>query len=136
MPDRRETYREEAARCFEAANQSKDQNSRAELVRLAAKFLELAGQPRIDFDAYNPTSVRYDKQYVVLNSCAPTTFRLKPGERASFLASRADTSTILFRGSERKGLGRGWRSNAVFSERVFWTLFGGKEVDFEWQESY
>jgi hypothetical protein len=51
MPDRRETFREEAARCLEAAKQSKDENSRAGLVRLAAKFLELAGQPRIDFDA-------------------------------------------------------------------------------------
>jgi hypothetical protein len=51
MPDRRETFREEAARCLEAAKQSKDPNSAAELVRLAAKFLELSGQPRIDFDA-------------------------------------------------------------------------------------
>jgi hypothetical protein len=51
MPDRRETFRKEAARCLEAAKQSKDENSRAGLVRLAAKFLELAGQPRIDFDA-------------------------------------------------------------------------------------
>ena len=49
MASRNETLREDAARCLEAAKQSKD--SRAELVRLAAKFLELAGQPRIDFDA-------------------------------------------------------------------------------------
>jgi hypothetical protein len=51
MPDRRETFREEAARLLEAAKQAKDQNSRAGLVRLAARFLELAGRPRIDFDA-------------------------------------------------------------------------------------
>jgi hypothetical protein len=36
---------------LEAAKQAKDQNSRAGLVRLAARFLELAGRPRIDFDA-------------------------------------------------------------------------------------
>jgi hypothetical protein len=51
MPDRREAFRNKAARCLEAAKQSKDPNSAAELVRLAAKFLELAGQSRIDFDA-------------------------------------------------------------------------------------
>jgi hypothetical protein len=51
MASRNETLREEAARCLEAAKQSKESNSRAELVRLAANFLELAGQPRIDFDA-------------------------------------------------------------------------------------
>ena len=51
MPHRRESLRREAAHCLEAAKQSKDENSRAQLVRLAAKFLELAGQPRIDFDA-------------------------------------------------------------------------------------
>jgi hypothetical protein len=51
MASRNETLREEAARCLEAAKQSKDSNVRAELVRLAANFLELAGQPRIDFDA-------------------------------------------------------------------------------------
>src|SRR5262245_6803528 len=88
-----------------------------------------------NFVFYNPTSVRCDKQYVVFNTfgCSPAaTFLLKPGERASFLASRADTTTILFRGGERKG----WRTNAVFSERVFWTLFGGKEVDFQWVERY
>jgi hypothetical protein len=51
MASRNETLREEAARCLEAAKQSKDSNLRAELVRLAANFLELAGQPRIDFDA-------------------------------------------------------------------------------------
>jgi hypothetical protein len=49
MPDR--GFREEAARCLEAAKRAKYQNSRAGLVRLAARFLELAGQPRIDFDA-------------------------------------------------------------------------------------
>jgi hypothetical protein len=51
MASRNERLREEAARCLQAAKQSKDSNSRAELVRLAANFLELAGQPRIDFDA-------------------------------------------------------------------------------------
>jgi hypothetical protein len=51
MASRNETLREEAARCLEAAKQSKDSNLRAELVRLAANFLELAGQRRIDFDA-------------------------------------------------------------------------------------
>jgi hypothetical protein len=51
MPDRREIFREEAARCLEAAKRSKDPNSAAELVRLAAKFHELADQPPIDIDA-------------------------------------------------------------------------------------
>jgi hypothetical protein len=51
MVDRRESLREEAARFLEAAKQSKDPNSRGGLIRLAAKFLELAGQPQIDIDA-------------------------------------------------------------------------------------
>ncbi len=106
----------------------------AQTITLSKSGLSLTPN-QAKFVFYNPTSVRYDKQYVVFNSeyCSPTaTFLLKPGERASFVASRADTTTILLRGSERKG----WRSNAVFSERVFWTLFGGKEVDFEWEERY
>jgi hypothetical protein len=52
MPDRNENLRREAARCLEAAKNSKDPNSRAELIRLAQKFLELAGhQPSVDLDA-------------------------------------------------------------------------------------
>jgi hypothetical protein len=57
MVDRRGDLRREAARCLEAAKQSNDPNSRADLTRLAAKFLELADQPPIDIrrmlDEYN-----------------------------------------------------------------------------------
>jgi hypothetical protein len=48
MPHTSEDLRREAARCLEAAQKSKDLNSRAELIRLADKFLELA-----NLDEYN-----------------------------------------------------------------------------------
>jgi hypothetical protein len=51
MTDRREMLREEAARCLEAARQSKTPEARAGLTQLAARLLELASQTRIDFDA-------------------------------------------------------------------------------------
>jgi hypothetical protein len=85
MSDRRETYREEAARCLEAAQQSKDQNSRAELVRLAAKFLELAGQPRIDFDA---PPAEYNAQQMMAPSSSETVMQQQQQAQPSTTTTR------------------------------------------------
>ena len=49
MPDRSEDLRKEAVRCLESAARSTDPNSRAELIRLADKLLELAKSARADF---------------------------------------------------------------------------------------
>jgi hypothetical protein len=49
MLDRSEDLRREAVRCLEAAERSTDPNSRAELIRLAEKFLELAKSAQADF---------------------------------------------------------------------------------------
>jgi hypothetical protein len=52
MPDRSEDFRREAARLLEAARTAKTPESKAEMIRLAEKWLELAGhQSPIDFDA-------------------------------------------------------------------------------------
>ena len=49
MLDRSEDLRREAARCLESAARCANPNSRAELIRLADKFLELAKSARADF---------------------------------------------------------------------------------------
>lgn len=51
MADRSEDLRKEAARCLEAAKQSRNPNSVSELAGLAAKFLELADYRPFDLDA-------------------------------------------------------------------------------------
>ena len=52
MPDRSEDFRREAARLVEAAKTAKTPEAKAEMIRLAEKWLELAGRRSpIDFDA-------------------------------------------------------------------------------------
>ena len=49
MLDRSEDLRREAARCLEAAERCADPNSRAELIRLAERFIDLAKSVPSDF---------------------------------------------------------------------------------------
>ena len=49
MADRSENLRKEAARCLESAARCADPNSRAELIRLAERFIDLAKSVPSDF---------------------------------------------------------------------------------------
>jgi len=83
------------------------------------------------FVFHNPTS--YDKEYVLFDSatCQPfAVVLLKPGETGSALADASAVNTILF----RRFNGSGWEAVSLMSEQPFWTVFGGKEVDFTWIE--
>ena len=76
-----------------------------------------------------------DKQYVLFDShsCTPTkTIQLKSGERDAFIADSTMMSTILFRYTDD---GKTWVNVSIMSVGPFWTVFGGKEVDFEWINS-
>jgi len=86
------------------------------------------------FSFQNTTSG--DKQYVAFNTstCTPTrTFQLKTNERAFFRADAKTTKTILFRHTMD---GKTWKNISIISTGPFWTLFGDKEVDFQWFDSY
>jgi hypothetical protein len=62
MLDRSEDLRREAARCLEAAERCADPNSRAELIRLAEKFLELAKSAQADFGPIAETLTKIMKE--------------------------------------------------------------------------
>jgi hypothetical protein len=82
------------------------------------------------FVFYNITSG--DKQYVLFNTltCTPTTtFSLSTGQRATVVANATMTKTILFRKTDD---GKTWENISILSAGPFWTLFGGREVDFQW----
>jgi hypothetical protein len=51
MSDRAEDLRNEAAQCLAQAQTTADPRRRAELVRMAARFHELASSVSVDFDA-------------------------------------------------------------------------------------
>src|SRR5262245_34679214 len=48
MSDRRENLRRQAARCLAAAQTSRDPKTRDELIRIAARFHELANNAAVD----------------------------------------------------------------------------------------
>jgi hypothetical protein len=60
MPDRSEDLRKEAARCLETAARCVNPNSRAELIRLAERFIDLAKSVPSDFGVVVQALEQYD----------------------------------------------------------------------------
>jgi hypothetical protein len=109
---------------------SNSDNGQGNMITLSKSPLPLTPK-QANFVFHNGS--QYDKQYVLFDTamCAPSTppITLKSGERASFLASSPTTTTLFLRAFD----GKDWKSLAKLSEVTpFWTVFGGKEVDFEW----
>jgi hypothetical protein len=108
MTDRREMLREEAARCLEAARQSKTPEARAGLTQLAARLLELASQTRIDFDAlvaeYNTQQMMPPSLSVA--SCNNSRLSLRTTTRKNRPAQLAASRASLPRKSPAVGAGR------------------------------
>jgi hypothetical protein len=78
-----------------------------------------------------------DRQFVLFDTatCAPTgPVTLKQNEYGSvLLASRPPTRTLLLRMHGDNG-GSTWVALSVLDAAQFWTVFGGKEVNFNWFE--
>jgi hypothetical protein len=68
MSDRAEDLRNEAAQCLAQAQTTADPRRRAELVRMAARFHELASSVSVDFDAILRA---YNDQKMVLGEFEP-----------------------------------------------------------------
>jgi hypothetical protein len=85
------------------------------------------------FGFYNSTSGQ--RQYVLFNTltCTPAAppVQLNSGDRATVIANATTTKTILFRMTND---GKSWKNISIFSAGPFWTVFGGKEVEFQWIE--